>query len=155
MIVRRTFGLPTSGWPSLDEMDRVRKEMARLFGAASGGVVGRGTAGVFPLTNVTEGKDNFYFRAELPGVTAEDLNITITGDSLAIEGERKISVEKEGAKYHRREREAGRFSRMITLPGQVDTDKVEAKCADGILTVVLPKAESAKPRQISIKTGAQ
>jgi HSP20 family protein len=138
----------------MDELDRMKKQMTRLFGDITGGVVGRGTAGVFPLTNVTEGKDNFYVRAELPGVIAEDLNITITGDSLAIEGERKIAVEKKGAKYHRREREAGRFSRMIGLPGQVDTDKVEAKCADGILTVVLPKAESAKPRQISIKTGS-
>lgn len=154
MIVRRTFGLPTSGWPGLDDLDRMGKQMARLFGDIAGGIVGREKSGVFPLTNVTEGKDNFYVRAELPGVTAEDLNITITGDSLAIEGERKIPAEKEGAKYHRREREAGRFSRMITLPSQVDTDKIEAKCADGILTVVLPKAESAKPRQISIKTGS-
>jgi HSP20 family protein len=128
--------------------------MDRLLGDISGKFATEPSAGVFPLTNVTEGRDNYYVRAELPGVKAEDLDITITGDSLAIEGERKIPVENEGAKYHRREREAGQFSRMITLPGQVDNEKVEAKCADGILTVVLPKAESAKPRQISIKTGS-
>lgn len=155
MIVRRAFGLPKSGWHGLDELDRMRKQMTQLFGDIAGGIVGRDAAGVFPLTNVTEGRDNFYVRAELPGVAAEDLNITITGDSLAIEGERKIAVEEEGAKYHRRERDAGRFNRMVTLPGHVDTDKVEAKCADGILTIILPKAESAKPRQISIKTGSQ
>jgi HSP20 family protein len=154
MIVRRRFGLPITGWRNLEDLDNVRRQMARLWGDITGGVAGEASAGVFPLTNLTEGKDNYYVRAELPGVTAEDLNITITGDSLAIEGERKIPVEKEGARYHRREREAGKFSRMITLPGQVDTGKVEAKCVDGMLTVVLPKAESAKPRQISIKTGS-
>jgi HSP20 family protein len=154
MIVRRRFGVPTWGLPNLNELDRMRRQMGRLLADITGDAAGEPSAGVFPLTNVTEGKENYYVRAELPGVTAEDLDITITGDSLAIEGERKIRSENEGAKYHRREREAGRFSRMIALPGQVDTEKVEAKCADGILTVVLPKAESAKPRQISIKTGS-
>jgi HSP20 family protein len=130
----------------------MRRQLERFFGDTGGGVTGEPSAGVFPLTNVTERQDAYYIRAELPGVTAEDLDITIAGDSLSLEGERKIPAEKEGAKYHRREREAGKFSRMIPLPGQVDADKVEAKCADGVLTVILPKAESAKPRRISIKS---
>jgi HSP20 family protein len=154
MIVRRRFGLPTWGWRGVDELDRMRRQMDRLLGDISGGVSREPSAGVFPLANVTEGKEHYYLRAELPGVTAHDLDITITGDSLAIEGERKIPEENEGAKYHRREREAGKFNRIITLPGQVDSEKVEARCIDGVLTVVLPKAESAKPRQISIKTGS-
>ena len=154
MIVRSRFGLPTLNWRGFDELDRMRRQMDRLLGDIAGGLSTEKSAGVFPLANVTEGKDDYYVRAELPGVTAEDLDITITGDSLAIEGERKIPSENEGAKYHRREREAGKFSRIITLPGQIDSEKVEAKCADGILTVILPKAESAKPRQISIKTNS-
>jgi len=108
-------------------------------------------AGVFPLMNVTEDSDNYYLRAELPGIKAEDLDISVTGDTLSIAGERKIETENENAKYHRSEREAGKFSRIITLPGQIDTGKVEAGSADGILTVVMPKAEIAKPKQISVK----
>ena len=79
------------------------------------------------------------------------MDISVTADSLIISGERKIP-EEENVNYHRREREAGKFSRVITLPGQIDPDKVEAKCKNGILTVILPKAETAKTKQISVKT---
>jgi HSP20 family protein len=101
--------------------------------------------------NVTEDKDNFYFRAELPGIKADALDISITGENLSISGERKIPAEEENAKYHRREREAGKFSRIISMPAQVDAEKVNAKCADGMLTIILPKAAAAKPRQITVK----
>ena len=107
---------------------------------------------MFPLMNVTESKDNYYVRAELPGIKADELDISVTGNTLSISGERKIPSEDEKAQYHRREREAGKFSRIISLPSQVDTKRVEAHCADGILTVVLPKAEEAKPKQIAVKT---
>jgi HSP20 family protein len=109
-------------------------------------------AGVFPLTNATEDKENYYVRAELPGLKAADLDIHVTGNSLSIAGERKIPEEKKNAKYHRRERESGTFSRMITLPGQINTAKVQATCVDGVLTVTLPKAADAKPKQISVKS---
>jgi HSP20 family protein len=108
-------------------------------------------AGVFPLMNVTEGKDKYYVRAELPAVKADELDISVTGDTLSISGERKIPAENEKAQYHRREREAGKFSRIISLPTQIDMGKVEAHCTDGILTVILPKAEAAKPKQIAVK----
>jgi HSP20 family protein len=110
----------------------------------------RGSAGVFPLTNLTEDRDKYYVRAELPGVKGDELEIQITGKNLAISGERKIAVAEEGARYHRREREAGTFSRMIALPGEVDTDKVEANLENGVLTIVVSKAEIAKPKQISV-----
>jgi HSP20 family protein len=74
----------------------------------------------------------------------------VTGKNLAISGERKIAAEEDSAKYHRREREAGTFSRMIGLPGEVDTDKVDAKLENGILSIVVSKAEIAKPKQISV-----
>jgi HSP20 family protein len=111
----------------------------------------REAAGVLPLINLTEGKDNYYVRAELPGVKGDELDIQVTANNLAISGERKIAAEEEGARYHRREREAGTFSRMIGLPGEVDTDKVDAKLVNGILTVVISKAEIAKPKQITVK----
>jgi len=110
----------------------------------------RGSAGVFPLTNLTEDSDKYYVRAELPGVKGDELEIQITGKNLAISGERKIAAAEEGARYHRREREAGTFSRMIGLPGEVDTDKVEANLENGILTIAVSKAEIAKPKQISV-----
>lgn len=148
MIVRRLTGWPTWHWRSpFDELERMRRQMDRLSEGLRGPI-----AGVFPLVNVTEDSDSYYCRAELPGTKADDLDISVTGNSLSIAGERKITTEDENANYHRREREAGKFSRIISLSDQVDTAKVDAHCIDGVLTVVLPKAESAKPRQITIKT---
>lgn len=151
MIIRRFGDWPAwmSGSP-FDELDRLQRQMDRLtdqlWGASR-----EPRAGVFPLMNVTEDKDNFYVRAELPGVSAEDLDISVTGNALTVSGERKIPSEGEKALYHRKEREGGTFSRIITLPRELDTAKVEARSADGVLTVILPKAEQAKPKQIQVK----
>jgi HSP20 family protein len=112
----------------------------------------RVSAGVFPLINLTEDKDKYYVRAELPGVKGDELDIQVTGNNLAVSGERKIAAAEEGAQYHRREREAGTFSRMIGLPGEIDSNKVEANLENGILTVVVSKAEIAKPKQITISS---
>jgi HSP20 family protein len=153
MIIRRIGGWPTWEWRSpLGELEKMRREMDRLSEALTGPLYREPLAGVFPLTNVTEDPDNYYVRAELPGLKADELNISITGNSLSISGERTIPAENEKARYHRREREAGKFSRVVSLPSEVDTSKVEAHCVDGVLTVVLPKAEVAKPKRISVKT---
>jgi HSP20 family protein len=152
MIVRRIPNWPRWGYRSpFDELERMRKEMDTLAGALTGGVLREPMAGVFPLMNVSEDKDNYYVRAELPGIKADELDISVTGKDLSIAGERKIASEDEKAKYHRREREAGRFSRIISVPGEIDAERVDAGCADGVLTVVLPKAQAVKPRQISVK----
>ncbi|MEN8692107.1 MAG: Hsp20/alpha crystallin family protein [Desulfobacterales bacterium] len=100
--------------------------------------------------NLTEDKDHYYLRAELPGISAEDLDIQATGNNLSISGERKIEVEKDNVRYHRKEREEGKFSRAISLPGDIDADGVSASLTNGILKVSVPKAEKAKPKQISI-----
>jgi HSP20 family protein len=153
MLLRRMTGWPAWDWTSpFDEIDRRRREMDRLTEGFSRGLFREPTAGVFPLMNVTESKDNYHVRAELPGIRADELDISVTGNTLSISGERKIPSEDENAQYHRREREAGKFSRIISLPYQVDTKRAEAHCSDGILTVVLPKAEVAKPKQIAVKT---
>ena len=150
MFYRRVFDLPTWKIRSpFGELERMRREMTRLLEDAMTPHQ-LPQAGVFPLINLTEDKDKFYVRAELPGVKADELDIQVTGNNLAISGERKIAAEDENAKYHRREREAGIFSRMIGLPGEVDTDQVEAKLENGILTVVVSKAEIAKPKQITV-----
>jgi HSP20 family protein len=109
------------------------------------------SAGVFPLMNVTEDEDNYYVRAELPGFKAGELDISVTGEALSISGERKLPDVEEKAQYHRRERESGKFSRIVSLPSLMDTNKVEARCTDGVLTVIMPKSEAVKPKQIAIK----
>jgi HSP20 family protein len=108
-------------------------------------------AGVFPLINLSENKDNYYVRAEMPGLKADEISISVANNNLSISGERKIASEGDNVRYHRREREAGTFNRVVTLPGEVDADKVEANHLNGVLTVVIPKAEAAKPKQITVR----
>jgi HSP20 family protein len=153
MIIRRFSDWPTWDWRSpFDQLERMRRDLDRLAGDFSGNVFKLPTAGVFPLLNVTEDQNNYYVRAELPGVKTDELDISVTGETLTLSGERKLPEESEKASYHRREREAGSFSRVISLPTRLDVDKVKAHAEDGVLTVVLPKAESAKPRQIRVKS---
>jgi HSP20 family protein len=151
MIYRRVFDFPTFRIRSpFDELERLRRQMDQLVDGISGGPLQRAQAGVFPLINLTEDKNNYYIRAELPGIKADELDIQAAAQNISISGERKISAE-EGVKYHRREREAGKFSRVIGLPGEINADKVAAGLENGILTVAVPKAEAAKPRQIAVK----
>jgi HSP20 family protein len=152
MLYRRLFNVPTWGFNrTFRDFDRLRREMDDLYGALSGGTLPMPSAGVFPLSNVTEDNDNYYVRAELPGVKSEDLDIQVTAKGVSIAGERKIPVEGNNVKYHRREREAGKFSRLINLSDDIDVDKVDAKLENGILTMNIPKAEKSKPRQIAVK----
>ena len=83
-------------------------------------------------------------------MSLEELDVSVTGRNVSIAGERKIPVEDQKVRYHRREREAGRFRRQLNLPTDVHSDKVQAKYRNGMLMIVLPKAESAKPKKISI-----
>lgn len=151
MIVRRVFNTPNWGWQSpFEEMEAMRRRIDQINRIFTGDEPARRGAGVFPLVNVSEDADNYYLRAELPGMKAENLDISITGNSLALAGERKIERETGEAKYHRREREGGKFSRVVELPEHVDPDKAGARMNHGVLTVTLPKAETAKPRQIKV-----
>lgn len=152
MLLRRITGWPTGDWRSpFEELERMRRQMDWLTEGFTGRLSREPIAGVFPLMNVTEDNDNYYIRAELPGIKADELDISVTGNTLSIAGERKRTPDNENAKYHRREREAGKFSRIISLPTQIDTGKTEASSANGVLKVVLPKAEAAKPKQITVK----
>jgi HSP20 family protein len=151
MIYRRFFGWPGGETrPPYSTLERMRRQMDRLFEEWPRTYQSQ-AAGVFPLINLTENPDQFFIRAELPGMSSKDLDIQATSNSVSIAGERKISAESSDAKYHRREREAGNFSRIVGLPGEIDPDKVEADLVNGILTVVVPKAQVAKPRQISVR----
>lgn len=137
---------------------RVRDPFAALLGLqrAMDGVMGSdwfgsrtsGT-GAFPLVNVFNDGEDFVLVAELPGVKKEDLDIQVRGDTLRIQGKKSISYD-EGASVHRRERAAGQFDRTLTLPAEVDATKVAAEYREGVLTLRLPRAESAKPRTVTI-----
>jgi HSP20 family protein len=152
MLARRFIDWPfESRWSPFGELDVLRRSLDRLREGSSRGFPFTSAAGVFPLANITENKDCYYVRAEVPGVIADEIDISVTGKTLSIAGERKIPTE-EGASYHRRERRAGRFSRMITMPSDIDNNKVEAEFSNGVLTVKLPKAAAAKPRQITVKS---
>ena len=132
------------------EMHRLRREMDNLLATHERGIAS--TAGVFPALNLSEDEDNLYVRAELPGVIPEEIEITTKENNLIIKGERKIATEGEKVSYHRREREAGSFRRIISLPSRVDAEKVTAACKNGVLTITLPRAAEAKPRQITVKS---
>jgi HSP20 family protein len=154
MFARKLFDLPGLGWRNpFSEMERMSRQMQALsdFVFRGSPLAWQGHAGVFPLINLTQDAKNFYLRAELPGFKAEDLDIQVVGKQITLSGERKIASEGENVRYHRREREAGRFTRAIELPGEIDTNGVQAKMTNGMLTVLLPKSQAAQPKQITIK----
>ncbi len=152
MVARRMINFPFMGWPHpFSEMERMAKQMDWL----TSGIFGRPgasffSARVFPAVNIKEDKEKYYVHAELPGIKADDVKLEVNGRNLTISGERKIHSENEKAKYHRKEREAGKFSRVITLPGEADATNVDAKLVNGLLTVAIGKPETARPKQIIV-----
>ena len=152
MIIKRMFDFPNYGWTSaFEDRERMRRDMDRLFGQVAGQAYWPSHAGVFPLVNVTEDQDHFYIRSEIPGMKSEEISMSATGRNLSISGERKIASEGENVRYHRREREDGKFSRVIALPSDIEVGKIEAGYVDGILSIKIPKSEAAKPKQITVK----
>lgn len=133
----------------ISEFDRLRQEVNRLFNLFSPGA-DPFFSRVYPAINLTEKGDHFYIRAELPGLVPESLDISVVEGRLQLRGERKIDVEEQNASYHRKEREAGIFRRTIALPAKIDSDKVTANMKNGVLTIVLPKSEEAKPKKITV-----
>jgi HSP20 family protein len=156
MLVRRVWpARPTfesAFGASSNDFDQLRREMLRLLDTAGsdGGV--EPAAGVFPPINITQDDENFYLRAEIPGIKPAELSISALRNRVAISGKRQIPLEHDRASYHRKERPEGAFDRAVTLPSEVDAERVDARYTDGVLTVTLPKAEQAKPRQIAVRT---
>jgi HSP20 family protein len=103
-----------------------------------------------PQIDVAESGDAFKVQAELPGLKKDDIQVTFEDSVLVIEGERKHEDEKTDKNYFRRERTYGKFKRSFKLGTEVEVDKISAAYQDGILTLTLPKAETAKPRQIEV-----
>jgi HSP20 family protein len=152
MITKRFLNIPTRGWHHpFAELERMARQMDQLSNA----FIGRSgyrfvPARVFPSVNISEDVDKYYLRAELPGIKTENVDLQVNGRSLTISGERKIKTEADNVKYHRKEREEGKFSRVIEFPGDINANDVSAKMVNGVLTVTVAKSEAAKPRRITV-----
>lgn len=138
----------------LPEISQMQREMNRLFDAFfRGGQFDDGSYGTFlaPSVDILEQDHAYIVEAELPGLTKDDVKISIEGNVLTIRGEKKQEATNEGRYYHRSERTYGSFTRSFTLPSSVKIDKIEANYKNGILTINLPKAEEAKPKAVEVK----
>jgi HSP20 family protein len=140
-------------WPSLDRWMSLRDDLNSLFESPFGSGFGR-SGQLFsawsPALDLYQNNDNVVAIVELPGMRREDIEISLHDGMLTISGERKREASND-AEAERTERYIGKFRRSITLPTRVDANKVSASYRDGILTVTLPKAEEAKPKQIQVK----
>ena len=135
------------------EMNRLHEDMSRLFDhlRLSGAPTNGGAA--YPPMNMWGDENQLYVEAELPGLELDDLEMYVNGDNqLSIKGNLQPPAAAEGT-WHRRERAYGEFTRVIELPGVVDSDKVSARLENGILTITLPKRAEGKPRRIEVKAG--
>jgi HSP20 family protein len=113
----------------------------------------RWTAGTWlPAMDIADRDDAIVVRAEVPGMKAEDIEVTVQGNTLTLRGEKKEDFEEKDKTSYRTERRYGTFYREVLLPSDVDGDKVQATCHDGVLTVTLPKVAAAKSRKIQVKT---
>lgn len=142
-------------WRPFGELGRFRREMDDLWNRFFGETR---LPRIFvqewaPSADISETKDNVVVRAELPGLEAKDIDVSISGDILNIKGEKKKEEEKKDEHFYCCERYAGSFQRSFRLPVGVKSDKIDATFKNGILTITLPKAEEAKKKQIEIKTG--
>lgn len=140
-------------WTPFRDLMNIQDEMNRLFEdffrrPAQSGEMGTWT----PVMDVSETNDKITVKMDLPGVTKEDVNISIIGDTLQVKGEKKQEKEVKEENYHRIERTYGSFFRSVELPSRVVAEKITAKFKDGVLTIELPKADEVKPHAIEIKT---
>jgi HSP20 family protein len=133
--------------------DRLRREMDALFDRFGGAPAGSGWGrGVFPAVNLYETADAYVLTAELPGVEPGDVEVSLAGSTVSLQGERKIDYASErNASLHRRERQAGSFRRAFELPAAIDAEKVEAVHRNGVLVLRLPKTPEHQPRRISVR----
>jgi HSP20 family protein len=142
----------TAIWPDFSRLTDLRDEIDRLFDAplSEWAHTSRLLSGWTPALDLFEDKDNFYVKAELPGMKKEEIDLSLHDGSLSISGERKQDTKVEEAEVYRAERFFGRFQRTVTLPTPVAVDRVKAEYKDGLLMVTLPKTEEAKPKKIDV-----
>jgi len=142
-------------WDPFQDMMKFRNAVDRMFEDFYGGDRGLVRSSTWGLAlDVAENEDEFIVKASIPGMKADDIDITYTENTLTIKGEVEEDKEINEDQYHMRERRHGTFSRSITLPSKVKTGDIEANYENGILTVHMPKAEEVKPKRIAIKASS-
>lgn len=136
----------------MSDLASMQKEMNKLFSNLwSDDFDTTGLSTWYPSVDVTEGKDEYIVKAELPGISKSDVKISLQENVLTISGEKKQENETKDRQMHRVERSYGSFTRSFRLPSLVKADKIDASYKDGVLTITLPKAEEAKTKEIEIK----
>ena len=145
-MVYRVLGSPVNR-----EIEKMERDMNRLFGDM---FAGRNRSSGSPLVNiwVNEAEEDILLTAELPGISPDDINIAVAGNTLTLSGQRTPVDVPENGVVHRNECNSGEFSRSLRLPFMVDADKVSAEYKKGLLHVTLPRAEADKPRKIAVKS---
>jgi HSP20 family protein len=140
-------------WDPFKDFLSLQQDMGKLFDRRFGWS-GRGPADWVgewtPAIDMYDTDEEIIVQAELPGLTAQDIDISIKDDALTIKGEKKFSEEVRQENYYRVERRYGSFERTIPLPMEVQRDKIKASVKEGVLKVTLPKAEKAKPKEIKV-----
>ena len=143
--------LTVSRWEPLRDLVTMQNRLNRIFGDPMTYSNAEGVGTWAPPVDVIEEQDRLVFRAEIPGVSKDDIDVKIENGTLVLRGEKKPVQENENDTVHRVERFYGSFTRSFTLPTNLDTDRIEARYKDGVLELESPKAEQAKPRKIAIK----
>ena len=146
-------------WEPARELATIQNEMNRLFGTFFEAPLGAENSNGqslrrwIPAMDLVETQDEFVLRADLPGLTENDVNIELEDNVLTISGERKAEHEARKEGYYRVERASGSFSRSLTLPEGIDPEQVRAQFDNGVLEVRIPKPEERKPRKVTISAG--
>ena len=145
-------------WEPAREINSLQSEMNRLFNTffdtPTGGAGTGGARRWLPAMDLVETDDHFVLRADLPGLSEEDVNVELEDNVLTVSGERKAEHESRKEGYYRIERASGSFQRSLTLPEGVNPEAIEASFDKGVLEVRIPKPEERKPRKVAISVGA-
>ncbi|HEX9775288.1 MAG TPA: Hsp20/alpha crystallin family protein [Actinomycetota bacterium] len=137
-------------WSPVRDFAGMRAEIDRMFGEFGSLAPDTQVTRWTPAMDVAEAEDGFTLTLDLPGLRSEDVDVNLDRNVLTVTGERSFEEEKEGTSYHRVERSYGKFQRSLTLPRDVEADGIEAAFDNGVLTISIPKAATAKPRKIEV-----
>ncbi len=138
-------------WEPVREMMTLREAMDRLFEDAYTQPLAFNGGNSAPAIDMYQTEDDVVVKATMPGLKPEDVDITVTGETLTLRGEYKQENEQKNARYHIREQRSGSFERSLMLPTDVKAEKAKADFEDGVLTITMPIAEEVKPKSISIQ----